>query len=207
VIRVPGYISRGPGFDSWRYQIFWDVAGLEWGPLSLVRITEELLETEVSAPVYKTEINGRGDSLRWPSDTLYPLKLALTSPTSGGRSVGIVRLRTKAPEFLFFIYRSFQYLWLYIALNVGRLMYELGTVQINCDIIPALASRAWGKPRASWPRSEQGTSRTQFEWVDVWASWFTAIADACKSPDMLFCQLQNSRSEVHHGGRGRGVYK
>jgi hypothetical protein len=27
--------------------------------------------------------------------------LALTSPTNGGRSVGIVRWRTKAPEFLF----------------------------------------------------------------------------------------------------------
>jgi hypothetical protein len=36
----------------------------------------------------------RGDPLRWPRDTLYPQKLALTSPTSGGRSVGIVRLRT-----------------------------------------------------------------------------------------------------------------
>ena len=30
---------------------------------------------------------------------LYPQKLALTSPTSGGRSVGIVRSRTKATEF------------------------------------------------------------------------------------------------------------
>jgi hypothetical protein len=29
--------------------------------------------------------------LRWPRDTLYPLKLALISPTGGGRSVGIVR--------------------------------------------------------------------------------------------------------------------
>jgi hypothetical protein len=28
--------------------------------------------------------------------SLYPQKLALTSPTSGGRSVGIVRSRTKA---------------------------------------------------------------------------------------------------------------
>jgi hypothetical protein len=37
--------------------------------------------------------------LRWPRDTLYPLKLALTSPTSGGRSVGIVRWQTKAPQF------------------------------------------------------------------------------------------------------------
>jgi len=29
---------------------------------------------------------------------LYPQKLALTSPTGGGRSVGIVRVRTKAME-------------------------------------------------------------------------------------------------------------
>jgi hypothetical protein len=47
------------------------------------------------------EINGRGDSLRWPRDTVYSLKLALTSPTSGGRSVGIVRLLTKATESFF----------------------------------------------------------------------------------------------------------
>jgi hypothetical protein len=36
---------------------------LEWGPLSLVRIIEELLERKVVAPVWKTEIMGRGDSL------------------------------------------------------------------------------------------------------------------------------------------------
>jgi hypothetical protein len=42
---------------------------------------------------------GRGDPLRLPHDTLYPQKLALTSPTSGGRSVGIVRSRTKVTEF------------------------------------------------------------------------------------------------------------
>ena len=34
---------------------------------------------------------------------LYPQKLALTSPTGGVRSVGIVRSRTKATEF-FFLY-------------------------------------------------------------------------------------------------------
>jgi hypothetical protein len=64
---------------------------LERDPLSLVRIIEEILERTVAAAVYKTEINGRGDSLRWPRDTLYPLNWALTSPTRGGRSVGIVR--------------------------------------------------------------------------------------------------------------------
>jgi hypothetical protein len=51
VVRVPGYKSRGPGFDSRRYQIFWEVMGLEWGPLSLVRIIEELPERTVAAPV------------------------------------------------------------------------------------------------------------------------------------------------------------
>ena len=36
---------------------------------------------------------------------LYPQKLALPSPTGGGRSVGIVRSRTKATEFsLVYIY-------------------------------------------------------------------------------------------------------
>jgi hypothetical protein len=35
---------------------------LEPSPLSLVKINEELLEREVVAPVYKTEINGCGGS-------------------------------------------------------------------------------------------------------------------------------------------------
>jgi hypothetical protein len=34
---------------------------------------------------------GRRDSLRWPRDTLYPLKLAPASLTGGDRSIGIVR--------------------------------------------------------------------------------------------------------------------
>jgi hypothetical protein len=42
--RLCGLVVRGPGFDSKRYQIFWEIVGLERGPLSLVRIIEELLE-------------------------------------------------------------------------------------------------------------------------------------------------------------------
>jgi hypothetical protein len=45
---------------------------------------------------------GRRDPSRWPRDTLYPQKLTLTSPTSGGRSVGIVRSRTQTTEFVLF---------------------------------------------------------------------------------------------------------
>jgi hypothetical protein len=36
--------------------------------------------------------------------TLYPQKLAITSPTSGGRSVGMVRSRTQTMEFYIYIY-------------------------------------------------------------------------------------------------------
>jgi hypothetical protein len=39
------------GFDCRRYHIFWEVVGLERGPLSLVRIIEQLRERKVAAPV------------------------------------------------------------------------------------------------------------------------------------------------------------
>ena len=41
---------------------------------------------------------------------LYPQKLALTSPTGGGRSVGIVRVRTKATEFSL-VYKKIGRVW------------------------------------------------------------------------------------------------
>jgi hypothetical protein len=98
VVRVPGYRSRGPGFDSQRYHIFWEVVGLERGPLSLVSTTEELLGRNISSSGSGLENReyGRGDPLRWPRDTYYPQKLALTLPTNGGRSVVTVRLLSKA---------------------------------------------------------------------------------------------------------------
>jgi hypothetical protein len=96
VVRVSGYRSRGPGFDFRRYRIFWDVVGLERCPLSLVNTIEELLGRTSSGSGLENREYGRGDPLRWPRDTLYLQKLALTSPTRGGSPVGIVRLRTKA---------------------------------------------------------------------------------------------------------------
>jgi hypothetical protein len=50
-IRVPGCRHRGPGFHSRRYRIFCIAVGLERDPFNFVRITEELLERKVAAPV------------------------------------------------------------------------------------------------------------------------------------------------------------
>jgi hypothetical protein len=68
--------------------------GLELGPLSLVSTTEELLERKGSGSGLEIRDNGRRDSSRWPRGTLFPQKLARTSLTSGGLSVGIVLSRT-----------------------------------------------------------------------------------------------------------------
>jgi hypothetical protein len=47
---------------------------------------------------------GRRGPSRWPRGTRYPQKLALTSTTSSGCSVGIVRSRTLATEFVCFVF-------------------------------------------------------------------------------------------------------
>jgi hypothetical protein len=96
VVRVPGYSSGGPGFDSRALQEK-KVAGLERGPLSLVSTTEELLGRNSSASGLESLKYGRRD-LSALTTWHPPQKLALTSPTSGGRLVGIVRLRTRATE-------------------------------------------------------------------------------------------------------------
>jgi hypothetical protein len=91
------------GFEFRRYQSFWEVVGLERGTLSLVSTIEELLGRKSRCSSLENREYGRRDPSRWPRGTLYPRKLALTSPRSGGRSVGIVRSRTQATEFSFLI--------------------------------------------------------------------------------------------------------
>jgi hypothetical protein len=87
------------GFDSRRYQIFWGIVGLERDPLSLVSTTEKLLGRKSGGSGLEIREYSRRDPSRCPRGTLYPQKLALISPMSGGRSVGIVRSRTHATGF------------------------------------------------------------------------------------------------------------
>ena len=56
---------------------------------------------KVAAPVLENRLTAVGTRCADHVTPLYPQKLALTSPTGGGRSVGIVRVRTKATEFSF----------------------------------------------------------------------------------------------------------
>jgi hypothetical protein len=88
-------------FDSRHYQIFWEVVGLEQGPLSLVTTIEELLGRKSSNSGLEIREYGSRDLSLWPRGTLYSQKWALTSPTSGGRLVGIVRLWTQTAKFSF----------------------------------------------------------------------------------------------------------
>jgi hypothetical protein len=86
------------GFSSRRYQIFWAVVGLERCP-RVVSTFEELLGRKSSCSGQENREYGRRDLRADHATPLFPQTLALTSPTSGGRSVGIVRSQTQATQF------------------------------------------------------------------------------------------------------------
>jgi hypothetical protein len=91
-LEVPGSIPGALRFSE-KQRVWNGVHSASLGQLS------SYLKGKVAAPVEKLKINDHGNPLRRPRDTLYPQRLALTSLTSGGRSVGIIRSRTKATEF------------------------------------------------------------------------------------------------------------
>jgi hypothetical protein len=86
------------GFNSQRYQIFWEVVCLERGPLSLVSTIEELHRRKSSGFSLESHEYGHRDTPLCVTP-LYLQTLALTLPTSGGRLVGIVHSGTRAMEF------------------------------------------------------------------------------------------------------------
>jgi hypothetical protein len=98
VVRGPGYRSRGPGSIPAATRFFWEVVGLERGPLSLLSTIEELLERKSNGFELERQITAVGIHPTDSATPLYPRELALTSPTNGGRSVGTVRWRTKTKD-------------------------------------------------------------------------------------------------------------
>jgi hypothetical protein len=70
-----------------------------WNFFAIVRRHKESVRIMINL----SSIYSSRDPSRWPRGTLYSQKLAITSPTSGGRSVGIVCSRTQAMEFSFLV--------------------------------------------------------------------------------------------------------
>jgi hypothetical protein len=64
--------------------------GLERGPVSLVSTIEDPLGRKSSGYGLEMREYNHRDPSCWSRDTFYPQQLALTSPTSGGHSVGII---------------------------------------------------------------------------------------------------------------------
>jgi hypothetical protein len=98
VVRVPGYRSRGrgsiPGATrfSEKYWFWSGVYSASWVQL-------RSCGRNSSGFGQDNRDYGRRDVPRWSRNSLYPQSLALTSPTSGGRSVGIVPgLRARRPN-------------------------------------------------------------------------------------------------------------
>jgi hypothetical protein len=77
VVRVPGYRSRDPAFDSRRYQILSEVVDLERGPLSLVSTIEEVLGRKSSGSDLENREYGRRDLSGWPHDNLLSAKVSI----------------------------------------------------------------------------------------------------------------------------------
>jgi hypothetical protein len=75
------------GFGSRHYQIFWEVEGLERGPLSLMSTIRELLGGKSSDFGLESQEYGRREPSRWPRDTLYPQNVG-TNFTDKRRPLG-----------------------------------------------------------------------------------------------------------------------
>jgi hypothetical protein len=88
--------------QKWRLYIDIEAVGLERGPLRLMSTTEGLHEIKSSGFGLEIREDDRKDLSGWPRGTCIRT-FALTSPTSGGRSVAIALPRTQASLISFYV--------------------------------------------------------------------------------------------------------
>jgi hypothetical protein len=76
-------------------------SGASYQPPSLTRKHSRYVQSCIDTFGLESREYCNRDPARWPRGTLYAQKFALTSPTSRGRLVGIVRSRNQATELLY----------------------------------------------------------------------------------------------------------
>jgi hypothetical protein len=106
--------------------------GLERGPLSLVSTVEELLGRKSSGFGLENQYYGRRDPPRWPRYS----SLSVTNfADKGGRSVGIVRSRTKATELLLReVFMPYVLLWnVCVTTRINLIFYN--TIGAYCSLM------------------------------------------------------------------------
>jgi hypothetical protein len=86
VVRVLGYRSEGPGSIPGTNRK--KNSGSGTGSIQPREYNWGATRYKSSGSCLENREYGLWDPSRWPRGTLYPQKLAITSPTSGGRSVG-----------------------------------------------------------------------------------------------------------------------
>jgi hypothetical protein len=102
VVRVLGYRSGGPGSIPCTTRTK-KSSGSGTGSTQPLEYNWGGTWKKSSGSCLENREYARRDPSRWPRGTLYTQKLAITSLTRGGRSVGIVRSRTQTVEFLYFV--------------------------------------------------------------------------------------------------------
>jgi hypothetical protein len=132
------------GFDARRYQIFLRSSGSGTGSTQPREDNWGAITRKYRLRSRKSKLTTVGDSLSWPRDTLCLLKLALTSPTSGGRSVGIVRACGLKP-------RSFLFLYLLSSVAFSVLLSQELTYQSPVPTFyPSLHPSEWKSQILKW---------------------------------------------------------
>jgi hypothetical protein len=111
--------------------MFWEVVGLERGPLSLMSTIEELLERESSGSGLEMREYGRRDPSRWPRGTLYPQKLALASRSLGRYS----SLADSGNEVFFFPFPSTNVRTENIPIFENWILRENSTAYVFCRFL------------------------------------------------------------------------
>jgi hypothetical protein len=118
VVRVPGYRSIVPRFDSRHYQTLWEVVGLERGPLSLVSTIEELTELYVYQKISVCPVG---------TNRIFKYCLERNNRLCG-LVVRVVGYRSIVPRF---DSRHYQILWVVVGLERGPLSLVSTTEELT----------------------------------------------------------------------------